>query len=94
MGNMKIWTTYGLYSGTGEGETVMAWLGHAEDAQEAKAAFVAVFGEFFGRFAVAVEGVLRDNVTGMLFSDGLLGTVRRLEGKAAVVAHAQLYINR
>ena len=91
---MKIWTTYSVYGGTGEGETVMACLSHAEDAQEAKAAFVAVFGEFFGRFAVAVEGVLRDSVTGLLFSDELLGTVQRLEGKATVVAHAKLHINR
>lgn len=91
---MKIWSTYSVYGGTGEGETVMACLGHAEDAQEAKAAFVAVFGEFFGRFAVAVEGVLRDSVTGLLFSDELLGTVERLEGKATVVAHAKLHINR
>ena len=91
---MKIWTTYSLYGGTGEGETMMAWLGHAEDAQEAKAAFVAVFGEFFGRFAVAVEGVLRDSVTGLLFSGELLETVQGLEGKATVVAHAKLHINR
>lgn len=93
-GKMKIWTTYGVYGATGEGETVMACLGHAENAQQAKAAFVAIFGEFFGHFAVAVEGVLRDRINGLLFSDELLKTVEGLEGKATVVAHAKLHINR
>lgn len=93
-GKMKIWTTYGVYSATGEGETVMACLGHAEDALQAKAAFVAVFGEFFGHFAVAVEGVPRDRITGLLFSDELLATVQGLEGRATVVAHAKFHINR
>ena len=91
---MKIWTTYSVYGGTGEGETTMAYVGHAEDALEAKAAFVAVFGEFFGRFSMSVEGAMRGSVTELLFSKEALKLIERLEGKATVRAHAMLHVNR
>lgn len=90
---MKLWTTCSAYDATGEGQTVMACIGYADNAEEAKAAFVEVFGEFFGHFSVSVEGVSRDSVTELLFSDELLGTVAGLERRAKVVAHAMLHVN-
>ena len=91
---MKLWTTRSVYNASGEGETVMACIGHAENAEEAKAAFVEIFGEFFGRFSVSVEGVARDPVVELLFSEELLDTVAGCEGRATVVAQASLRVNR
>lgn len=90
---MKLWTTSSVYSATGEGETVMACIGYAENAEHAKAAFVKIFGEFFGEFSVSVEGVSRDSVVKLLFSDKLLRRTADLEGRATVVAHAMLRVN-
>lgn len=70
---MKLWTTRSVYNATGEGETVLACIGHADNAEEAKAAFVKIFGEFFGPFSVSVEGVSRDSVIELLFSRNCSG---------------------
>ena len=91
---MKIWTTYSVYNGTGEGETTMAYVGHAENRTEAKAAFVDVFGEFFGRFSCSVEGTVRDPVTELLFSEEALQLMERMAGHATVRAHAMIHVNR
>lgn len=72
----------------------MAFLGHAEDAAEAQAAFTAVFGEFFVQFSMSVEGVVRGPGTERLFSEEALSLIERLEGKATVQAHASLHVNR
>lgn len=40
---MKLWTTTVEYGASGEGETMMAWIGHAENAAEAKAELIKVF---------------------------------------------------
>ena len=90
---MKLWTTWSIYSATGEGETVMACIGYSDNAEDAKAAFVKIFGEFFGAFSVSVEGVSRGSAVELLFSDELLRTTAGLEGRAMVVAHAMLRVN-
>ncbi len=91
---MKLWTTTVEYSATGEGETLMAWIGHAEDAAEAKAELIKVFNSFHGAFGVSVEGVARNSVTELLFSEEALRQIERLECKATVRAHAMIHVNR
>lgn len=86
---MKLWTTRSVYNATGEGETVNACIGHADNAQDAKAAFVKIF----GAFSVSVEGVSRYPVVELLFSDELLRTTAGFEGRATVAAHAMLHVN-
>lgn len=91
---MEFWTTYGVYGATGEGETTMAYIGHAEDELEAEAAFVDVFGELLGRFSRSGEGVVRGPITELLLSKKALKLIERQEGKATVRAHASLHVNR
>ena len=91
---MKLWTTTVEYGASGEGETLMAWIGHAEDAAEAKAELIKVFNAFHGAFGMSVEGVARNSVTELLFSEDALQMLERLEGKATVRAHAMLHFNR
>ena len=41
---MKLWTVWVDYGATGEGRTLMARIGYAEDEADALAAFAKVFG--------------------------------------------------
>jgi hypothetical protein len=91
---MRLWTTTVEYGATGEGETVMAWIGYAENAAEAKTELIKVFNKFHGAFGVAVEGVARNSVTELLFSEEALRMIEHLEGRATVRAHAMLHFNR
>ena len=92
--SMKLWTTSSVYNATGEGEVVAACISHAENAKDAKETFVELFGEFFGRFSVSVEGLVRGPAVDLLFSEELLETVAACEGRATVVAQASLRVNR
>lgn len=91
---MKLWTTTVEYGGSGEGETLMAWIGHAQNAAEAKSELSKVFNAFHGAYGVSVEGVARNSVTELLFSEQALRMIEGLEGKATVRAHAMLHVNR
>ena len=90
---MKLWTTTVEYGASGEGETIIAWIGHAENAAEATLGLIDVFGAFHGAFGVSVEGVVRNPVTRLLFSKEALRTLESLEGRATVRAHAMLHFN-
>ena len=90
----KLWTTTVEYGASGEGETIMAWIGHAEDAAEAKAELIKVFNEFHGAYGVSVQGVARNSVTELLFSEEVLRQIEHLGRKATVRAHAMLHFNR
>ena len=91
---MRLWTTTVEYGASGEGETWIARIAHAENAAEAKLDLMEVCGKFHGAFGVPVEGVVRNEVTELLFSEEVFRTLERLEGKATVVAHASLHVNR
>lgn len=91
---MKLWTTTVAYGATGEGETLMAWIGYAENAAQAKMELIKVFKAFHGAFGESIEGVARNPVTNLLFSEEALKMMERLEGRATVRAHAMLHFNR
>ena len=91
---MRLWTTTVEYGASGEGETLIAWIGYAKNAAQAKAGLVGIYGKFHGAFGLPIERVARNNVTELLFSDEMLKTLERLEGKAKVRAHAMLPVNR
>ena len=90
---MKLWTSTVEYGASGEGETRMAWIGHAENAAEAKAELIEVFNSFHGAYALSTEGVVRNSVTKLLFSEEVLVMLERLEGRATVRVHATLHFN-
>ena len=54
---MKLWTTTVEYGASGEGETLMAWIGHAEDAVEAKAELIKYAGLHAKDFAKRIGRV-------------------------------------
>ena len=61
--HMKLWTVWLNYLATGEGHTIMARVGYAENAQEAIAGFAKDFGEYFAKGAEVMEGVQKNDVT-------------------------------
>jgi hypothetical protein len=88
---MKLWTTCGEYSGTGEGHFIAAWIGYAEDEAGARASYEKIFGTF--EMAFSREGVWRNGVTGALFPEAQLDRFKQLEGVAKVEAYARQYVN-
>jgi len=91
---MRLWTTTVAYGATGEGETYIAWIGYAENADGAKMELIKVSNEFHGAFGESIEGVARNPVTNFLFSEEALKMMEQLEGKANVRAHAMFHFNR
>jgi hypothetical protein len=90
---MKLWTTYSEYGATGEGVTLMAYLGYADTPAEAKAAFTELFGELMTAFCHVEEGVSRNAVTMYLFSAEALGDFERHAGRHTIRVHASVHVN-
>ena len=90
---MKLWTVWLNYLATGEGHTIMARDGYAENAQEAIAGFAKDFGKYFAKGAEVMEGVQKNDVTKSLFALAALKRAREMEGRANVVLSGSFYYN-
>ena len=90
---MKLWTVWQDHYATGEGRTLMARIAYAENAEEARAAFVREFDPYFAIGAEALEGVQENEVTGALFAPAALHQARQMEGRATLDLVARLHFN-
>lgn len=89
-----VWTVWADYYATGEGRTWMARIAHADDSQGAIADFGRAFDPFFAAGAQACEGVVDNEVTGLLFSHSALVQARRLAGRAQFELQCRFHFNR
>lgn len=90
---MRLWTVRNDYYATGEGRTLMAWIGYAKDQSEALERFGDAFDSYFARGAGAAEGVVGNEVIDHLFSQRVLDEVRSMEGGAAIQLTGCLHFN-
>jgi len=90
---MKLWTVWQDYGATGEGRTLMARVAYAENEQEALAGFGQAFDPFFASGAKALEGVLENEVTQVLFASAAFKRARQMEGRANVELSARFHYN-
>lgn len=90
---MKLWTAWSDYYATGEGRTLLGWIGHAEDRAKALKSFGDVFDPFFASGADAAEGVVGNEVIEHLFSQRVLDDVRSMQGRATVQLTGRLHFN-
>lgn len=90
---MKLWTVWQDYFATGEGRTLMARIGYAEDEQDARAGFGRRFDTYFASGAEAPEGVHENEVTQALFSPAALRRAREMEGRATLELSARFHFN-
>ena len=89
-----VWTVWADYYATGEGRTWMARIAHADDSQAAIADFGRAFDPFFAAGAQACEGVVDNEVTGLLFSHSALVQARRFAGRAHFELQCRFHFNR
>jgi len=90
---MKLWTVWQDYFATGEGRTLMARIGYAEDEQDSRAGFGRKFDPYFASGAAALEGVHENEVTQALFSPAALKRAREMEGRATLELSARFYFD-
>lgn len=88
---MRVWTVWLDYLATGEGRTKMACFTLAESEFDAISKFQERFGEYFAQGCQAQEGVLRNNVTKLLFSKAALDAIEDAGGKGKLDAFASMY---
>jgi hypothetical protein len=88
-----LWTAWADYGATGEGRTLLVWIGYAENAAEARDGFGVRFGDFFKRLCEAEEGCVDNEVTRRLVPGETIERLRELSGKAHVEFYTQLHVN-
>lgn len=89
-----LWTVTAEYGASGEGETVMAYVGWAETEAEAKSGFLKAFGPFFALACIPEKGVIKNAITEQIFSDLALEKMRSVERRrGSLEAQASLHIN-
>jgi hypothetical protein len=90
---MKLWTVWQDYFATGEGRTLMAHIGYAENAQEAIEGLGREFDPYFASGAEALERVHENEVTQALFAPAAFKRARELEGGATLALTARSHFN-
>ena len=90
---MKLWTVLQDYFATGEGRTLMARIGYAENAQDAIEGFGREFDPYFASGAEALEGVHENEVTQALFAPAAFKRAREMEGSATFALIARFHFN-
>lgn len=89
----SLWTVWAEYGGTGEGQTLLVWIGYASGEAEARDGFSQRFGHFFGRVSSAAEGVVRNVVTEHLVPQATFDLLSRSAGRAHLEHYAHIHIN-
>ena len=90
---MTLWTAWCDYYATGEGRTLLVWIGYAEDRSDALRSFGDAFDPYFAGGADAAEGVVGNEVIGLLFSERALDDVLSMQGRATVQLTGRLHFN-
>lgn len=90
---IQLWTTWCDYYATGEGRTLMALTGPAEDEASAKRQFAARFGEFAARGATSKPGLVNNDVTQFLWSPKMLTFIEQSPALGGLSADARLHFN-
>jgi len=90
---MKVWTVCVDYGATGEGRTLMARIGYAEDERHALTLFEKAFDPFYARSAEVSEGVSDNDVVRALFPAQTLEWVRQHVGRANLDVSGRFHFN-
>lgn len=91
---MKLWTVWLDYFATGEGRSYMAYIAYADTAEQAREGFARLYSDYYAEGAGVDEGVVRNRVTELLFSQQVLDVVESLSGEAAISLNGHFFLNR
>lgn len=90
---VSLWTSWLDYYATGEGRTMMAYIGYAQDEARARQQFAEAFDEYFARGCEIKRGVVRNELTRLLWSEQALDTFQDCEARGALEAKAYVHFN-
>ncbi|MEP7297664.1 MAG: hypothetical protein ABI702_21410 [Burkholderiales bacterium] len=90
---MDVYTGWLDYGATGEGRSLVAYIGWAENPDRLRERASVVFGEFLGQGLEVAEGVVANPVTSALFSTTVFDQLRRLGRRANIKCHALMHFN-
>ena len=90
---VTIWTSWLDYYATGEGRSMMAYIGYATDEARARQQFAEAFGEYFGRGCEVQRGVVRNELTNLLWSEQTLNMFEEINKRGALEAKANVHFN-
>jgi hypothetical protein len=90
----RLWTASGNYFATGEGHSLVAYIGYAVSEENLREEIERVFGEFWANNCDVLPGLIRNDVTEFLWSDKALARLERCQSQAGVlVASARIHVN-
>lgn len=90
----RLWSAWLQYFATGEGEALMACIAYARTADEMKAHFAKTFDAYFAIACEVQPGVVRNQVTEVLWSPDALRLIETAATRgAAVDAYSWLHRN-
>jgi hypothetical protein len=90
---MALWTVSADYMATGEGQILMAIVCQAHTKEDAFAAFVKEFGDYYAICADVEEGISHNRVIKQLFSDLALSTISDRSSYCSVSLRGSRMIN-
>lgn len=89
----QLWTVSLDFGGTGEGRTLLAWIGYATSGEQARDAFGGKFGSFFSRISTVEPGIVRNSVVEHLVAQATLDVLSRGAGRSTLEFFAHLHVN-
>lgn len=90
---LALWTCTLDYAATGEGRTVMARVGYAQSAHDARQQFAEAFDDFWAQGCTVEQGVVRNDVTRLLWSEEALTLFQKVDSRGAIEAASKLHFN-
>nr|WP_181374845.1 hypothetical protein [Polaromonas sp. H6N] len=82
------------YFATGEGRSLMAYIGYAQNADELRKSASEVLSEYYAKGLDVAEGVIENNVTLVVFSAKTFELVRAFDGQASTRCFGLVSFNR
>ena len=89
-----LWTGWMDYFATGEGRSLMAYIGYAQNADELRKSASQALGEYYAKGLDVAEGLVENNVTLVVFSAKTFELVRALDGQASISCFGLVSFNR
>ena len=89
-----LWTGWMDYFATGEGRSLMAYIGYAQNADELRKSAGIALSEYYAKGLDVAEGLVENNVTLAVFSAKTFELVRALDGQASLCCHGLVSFNR
>lgn len=93
MSENKIWTVTQDYFATGEGRTLMAWIGYAESEEEALKKFGERFNPYYTPSMGAQKGFVRDDVVSFVFSEQAISVAVKNLGQCNLEMFSAVHFN-